>query len=399
MTRSCTLLLPLFCLAMCTPPDVSDTWLSKVGGPHVGPKPAGLWLDSRRTTDGNLAVRNFQGQVDSLRTRLEANPDDDSIRRMLAERLLARTPFLGTFDDFDEVERLTALSAEPAVDDVMLRASFLSAVHRFEESSVLLDRAEALGAPAHLLEQERLVIALALGDNPDELVPRAEAIAEASSLHGPLMIVASVYAGAGRFDDADAMFQRAMEEYRGVSPFTMAWVAFTRGVMWGEAADRPDLAEVLYREAVRRLPAYVVASVHLSELADDDEAVRLLESVLDTGDPEPAARLSERVRGERKDELVARARARYEHLLSTHRHAFLDHGAEFYLIAGEPETALQLASENLEHRKNGRAYVVAMGAAAEAGQRERLCRLVTEAQPLAARHPVLAAEIEDAGCD
>ena len=49
----------------------------------------------------------------------------------------------------------------------------------------------------------RLVIALALGDNPDELVPRAEAIAEASSLHGPLMIVASVYAGAGRFDDAD----------------------------------------------------------------------------------------------------------------------------------------------------------------------------------------------------
>lgn len=383
-------------LIACTP-DVAGSWSAKAGAAR--PKLADLWMDGRRTTRPAVATRNFQGHIDALRERAAANPNDAATRRMLAEQLLTRTRFLGTFDDFDEVDRLTELGEEPTADDVMARASFLGAVHRFQEARALLDHAERLGAPAHQLERSRVVISLAVGDEPSQLVERAEALAAASPVYGPLTVLASVYAGAGRFEDADSTYRRALEAYRDVSPFALAWVSFTRGVMWGEAADRQDLAEALYRDAIRRLPQYVVANVHLSELADDDEAVRLLEGVLDTGDPEPAARLSERVEGARKTELVDRARARYEHLLSHHRQAFLDHGAEFYLIAGESETALELATENVQHRRNARAYVVAIGAAREADERETTCRLVTEAQPLAARHPVLAAEIEGVGCD
>lgn len=379
-------------LAICacsSHPDVGG--FVKSGGPEVGPKPAELWVDSRRTTEPDVAVRNLNGQIEALRNRMSASPAP-ATRRLLAKQLLSRTPFLGTFDDFDEADGLTTLSETPTSDDLIARAGFLSAVHRFAEARELLERAEASGATSSELEPSRLVIQLALGEELS--VGRAEALAQSPS-YSTLTLLASVYAALGRYQDADDTYRRALESHRDVSPFAIAWVSFTRGVMWGEAADRPDLAEILYRDAVRRLPQYVVANVHLSELAEDDEAIRLLERVLETGDPEPAARLSDRVHGERKTELVARARARYEHLLSTHRQAFLDHGAEFYLIAGEPETALQLATENLDHRRNARAYVVAIGAAGEANQRDTLCRLVGEARPLAQRHPVLAAEIDE----
>jgi len=54
--------------------------------------------------------------------------------------------------------------------------------------------------------------------------------------------------------------------YRDVSPFPIAYVAFQRGVMWAELANAPERALPLYREAVERLPGYVVANVHLAEL-------------------------------------------------------------------------------------------------------------------------------------
>lgn len=373
----------------------SPPWETKVGGPSVGPKLEELWLDTRRTTEPDIALRNFAGSIEATRARLEQQPTDIATKRRLADQLLSRVPFLGTFDDFDEVDRLTVLSAEPDAQDVLSRASFMSAVHRFGEARELLDRAEGLRAAPHHLERARIVIDLAVGEHPDALVSRAEAMVEASPLYGTLTVLASVYGAAGRFDDADATYRRALEAYRDVSPLTLAWVSFTRGVMWGEAADRGDLAEVLYRDALRRLPQYVVANVHLSELVDDEEAVRLLESVVETGDPEPAARLSERVEDERQRELVERARQRYEELLGRHRGAFLDHAAEFFLIAGEPARAVELASENIEVRRNPRAYVVGIAAAAEAADREKLCRWLRDALPMRQRHPVLSAASDE----
>lgn len=374
-----------------------------VGFPQAGkqgsPKPSDLEIDARRATPSETAVRNFESGIEGTRRVLATRPDDQALRARLVETLLARTVFFGTFDDFDEVDRLTTLGDSPSADDHMQRASFLSSVHRFEEASAQLDLAAAGGAPAHVIERMRLVIELALGRSPTDLLPRAEALAEASPAYGQRTLLASVLAAAGRYDDADAMYELAMREHRDVSPFPLAWVAFTRGVMWGEAADRPDLARPLYEEAVRRLPQYVVANVHLSELEEDEGAIARLERFVETGDPEPAARLSERVEGERKETLLARSRARYEELLSKHHHAFLDHGAEFYMIAGEPARALELAQENVAIRKNGRAYVVAIDAAREAGQTDTLCGLAREAEPLRSRHRVLDAllrEVADA---
>ena len=59
----------------------------------------------------------------------------------------------------------------------------------------------------------------------------------------------------------------ALATYRDVSPFPLAWIAFQRGVMWAEMADRPDLARPLYEEAVRR----VVRQVAMEEVGKKPE--------------------------------------------------------------------------------------------------------------------------------
>ena len=359
------------------------------------PSPAEVALDTRVTTRSDIAVRNFQARVEALREQQRRAPQDLALRATLVEHLLARATFLGTFDDFDEADTLSRGREGP--EGALLRASFLSAVHRFEEARAKLAEAARLGAPEHLVERARLVVDLAVGEDPAGLLPRARTLTAASESYAHWTVLASVLAALGRYEQADATYLRALSIYRDTSPFPLAWVSFTRGVMWGEAAGRPDRARVLYADAVARLPDYVVANVHLSELEEPEQARARLEGVLASGDPEPSARLAQRLDGPRRAALFARARARYESLLSRHREAFLDHASEFYAMVGEPQRALELALENLTVRRNGRAYVVALRAAEAAGEQATVCRLVDEAAPLRTRHRVLdalAAELE-----
>src|SRR5690606_26382190 len=114
--------------------------------------------------------------------------------------------------------------------------------------------------------------------------------------------------------------------YGDVSPLPVAWVAFQRGVMWAEQADRRDLGCALYGEGTRRLPAYVVANVHLAEIereASPSRAIARLGSILASGDPEPAGLLGEILLAEgdpaEAAPLIAQAEARYDELLAKHR--------------------------------------------------------------------------------
>jgi hypothetical protein len=170
--------------------------------------------------------------------------------------------------------------------------------------------------------------------------------------------------------------------------------------MWGEAADRPDLALVLYRDAVARLPQYVVANVHLSELEQATSAISRLEAIAPTaGDPEPTGRLAEllaEANPDRADQLRDEAIARYETLLSRHEEAFLDHGAEFFAgPGGDPQRALDMALRNLALRPVPRSYIVAVEAAFAAEEDETACELIESSAPLQARHRVLASLAAD----
>jgi tetratricopeptide (TPR) repeat protein len=144
----------------------------------------------------------------------------------------------------------------------------------------------------------------------------------------------------------------------------------------------------MYAEALRQVPSYVPANLHLAELearrGDTADAVAHLERiVVISRDPESLALLGSLHRRNGDSALgtreVEQARARFEELLQRHPLAFADHAAEFYMDAGaDPERALHWARINLLARETRRAYTLAIRAAQAAGR-------IEEARDLQAR--------------
>ena len=83
-----------------------------------------------RTTSPDIAVANLNGQIDALTRQVEIAPTNVAIRESLVGLLMARTQYLGTFDDFDTafatVEEALEMELAPARIAV-LHASLLSA--------------------------------------------------------------------------------------------------------------------------------------------------------------------------------------------------------------------------------------------------------------------------------
>ncbi|MEM7607103.1 MAG: hypothetical protein AAF411_17255 [Myxococcota bacterium] len=384
------------------PSAASEAPSAELAEPEAPQAPAVDFGFDARTSRGATALRNLDAQLDVAQT-----PEQK------VALLLTRARYTGSYDDFAEAERLARAAVEAEPDERSAHATMASvhsALHRFEEAGASLDRADALSEPGRHA-RERIVLELALGRVNFDLEIRARRLVETRRVYETLTTLASVVAARGRFAEADMLYIEATRSLRDVSPFPIAYVLFARGVMWAEMANQPEKARPLYEEAVRRLPQYVVANVHLSELEvesnDQAQALQRLESVLDTGDPEPAGSLAELL-AESEDEadkaraveLTERAKARYDVLLERHRLAFADHGAEFFMGPGDDaERALELAEANLRSRPTPRAAAVAIDAAVAAEQGARACEIAAEHAALRAHHPVfdeVASEVE--GC-
>jgi hypothetical protein len=156
---------------------------------------------------------------------------------------------------------------------------------------------------------------------------------------------------------------------------------------------------------VRLLPQYVVGNVHLAELelgfgqrAQAEQRLRWI--ARQTEDPEPWARLGELLLAAQPEdaegrEFIARARRRYEQLLSQQRSAFLDHGAEFFLGPGaDAARAIELSRDNLLLRQTGRAYQLALQAALAAGDDQLFCQYLSAALTAARANRNLSALID-----
>lgn len=350
--------------------------------PNVGPIAIEIGY-TKATTNGDVAANNLRAQADSLEQQLSRQPESLSIRLTLVDTLLMRTQFLGLYQDFEralELAEETSLLHPESDAAKQSLARVLGAVHRFDEAieitrtlpDTLENRARKAGyAAAKGLDYEAN---LAVKQMAFERKASFQTITDLAHAQSTL----------GNFDAADQLYLKALAVYRDVSPFPVAWVMFQRGLMWAEQADQAEKALILYREAVSRLPTYVVASVHLAELEDEigrrDEALRLLANVLDqTQDPEPAGFLAELLpqsEAELASQLVERATNTYERLLSKHRAAFADHGSEFFSGPGsDVERGLSLALFNLERRDTDRAYKVAIEAAVNADEIALACEL------------------------
>jgi len=377
-------------------------WAAEEGPVRVGAFYEPVEIDTERvSTPGDLAADNLSSQIAGRLAFLDRRPDDLAIRGQVVGLLLSRAHYTGSYSDFDAALALAEGSVARFPDrseSFAQRAAALGALHLFGEAATDVERAEAASplAGGDRFEGSRVVHAIALGEPLDDALEWASDRADAFPSYETLSDLASVEAALGLYEDADAHYRESLAHYRDVSPFPLAFVSFQRGVMWAEMADAPELAVPLYREAVRRLPRYVVANVHLAELeanllGEPARAIARLEGLVGTAsdprvqDPEPLGLLGEILevegRGAESRAYVEAARAMYEDLLSRHPEAFADHGAEFFAGPGaDPARAVRLSQDNLDVRPNPRAFIVAIEAALAAEDEGTLCATVARAR-------------------
>jgi tetratricopeptide (TPR) repeat protein len=312
------------------------------------------------TTSGAIAIANLDHQI--------AQRGDDAAA---VDLLLARARFLGDDRALDRAVAATERPAETA-DALLGRARARAAVHRFADALADAEAAERAGARRASVGALRAGVLVATGRAAD-VVPELECLEALRPGFAARSALAGAYAAAGRFEEADALYARALADLDTTTPFPYAWVHFARGVLWAEEAHDPVRGEAEYRRALEYLPEFAAAGVHLAELeaarGDLASAIPRLERIVArSAEPEALALLgalhvrtgeTERGRGE-----IERARRRFESLLARHPLAFADHAAEFYLGPGaDPGRAEVLAGQNLANRPTARAAALARRAA------------------------------------
>jgi tetratricopeptide (TPR) repeat protein len=271
-----------------------------------------------------------------------------------------------------------------------MQAQVASIVHRFADARHLLARAENSGTLPADVSQVLLNVDQACGANLGKVLDERREAARIFGRTEDLVALGALLADLREFDDADRTYRQALEAYRDVSPFPVAWVCFQLGMLWGELVPEPQTARAApwYRTAIDCLPSYTKARVHLAEIysssgrANDAEA--LLIPAISSGDPEVRWRLADVLASQKRyaeaEVHMQAAQFGFEALLERHLLAFADHGAEFYAGSGNNwHRGLDLARVNLANRQTLRAFEQAHDIAVNAGDTEAASRILAEA--------------------
>lgn len=342
-----------------------------------------LLIESPCATDGGLFVCNLESTLDHSWFTFHSHPERPGILDAILDSESIRSQFFGDYSSLDRLVSLSGylLQSKPDMAGSHLFAAQVnSARHLFADAEQNLGRAEALGADEHAMSRIQLSIDQALGKNLElVLEQRLRNVANKNSIENRIPLGA-LLADLGQHDEANDVYIQALTTYADLSPIGLAWACFQLGFLWGEVVDEPDLekAAYFYAKAVNYLPGYTHATVHWAEIEMEngklDQARELLNSVIESGDPEAKWRMSELLAKEGKtqasEKALLAAEHMYEDLLSRHELAFCDHASEFYLGSGnKPERALKLALANFKNRSTIRAYELVIDAADAAGDR------------------------------
>jgi len=354
---------------------------------------AELVLERVAATAGDIAAINLESARQRSWNRFWRAPEQPGIAELIVEQEQLTAQFTGDLAAFDRLEMLAndLAQREPeSVRSALVAAQVACSTHRFAHARQSLAVAVVRGASAEVTDRLALTIDQATGtDLSIVLAARRERSTRPGHWQERIPLGA-LLADLGDFAEAERTYLHALRTYPDVSPFSLAWVSFQLGVLWGESATvlQPERAAKWYRTAIDYLPGYVKARVHLAEICLDQghatEARALLEPVLASGDPEVAWRLGDIAQavGDSAEAMLqlAAARTGFESLLAIHPLAFADHGAEFYLGSGDdPARALELARLNLANRPTLRAFEQACSAAQAAGDANAAARLRREA--------------------
>ncbi len=342
-----------------------------------------------RTTNASIAVRNIDTKIREVSKQLERDPKNVVVMHTLLALHLIRSSRLGKISDLDVVVAL----GERAVRDshrqkqaLLVRASAHSAVHRFADALLDLDKAESLGVSTYKTELSRAAILIGLGRYDEGLAIIQARRSKQGDSFETLFAEGMALAHMGRYERADKLFEGALGKFRSVTPFPVAQLEFERGAMWDRAGDAKR-AQKYYRAAVERLPQFAHAAGHLVYKLPHGEAVTLVKQLIESSDdPEYVGALGYLMN--KKDpgsgaEHVQTAKGLYATLMKKHALAFADHAGWFYvLIAHDYERAVEVAEMNLDNRATPEAFELMLAALVGARQGTEACEVADRAVAL-----------------
>jgi tetratricopeptide (TPR) repeat protein len=345
-------------------------------------------------TDGDIAVNNLESARRHSWSRFWRDPLRPGIAECIVEQEQLTAPFVGDMGALDRLDSLVQCLDRVEAESprtTLIRAQIASMGHRFAEAKRYLDEIGDCGELSEDANRLSLSIDQACGIDLEAALEARRWMAAKSRRLEDLVPLAALHADLREFDEADRIYQCALREYQGTSPFAVAWVCFQLGVLWGELIPeaQSSRAEYWYQKAIEYLPCYVKARVHLAEIylrhGRVKEAEALLLAAIPSGDPEVHWRLADvlaqRGRFADAEAQMQIARSGFEALLEKHVLAFADHGAEFYSGSGNDDRrAFELASINLANRPTLRAFEQAYEAAVAAGESERAAKIVAAAE-------------------
>jgi tetratricopeptide (TPR) repeat protein len=345
-------------------------------------------------TDGDIAVNNLESARRHSWSRFWRDPLRPGIAECIVEQEQLTAPFVGDMGALDRLDSLVQCLDRVEAESprtTLIRAQIASMGHRFAEAKRYLDEIGDWGELSEDANRLSLSINQACGIDLEAALEARRWMAAKSRRLEDLVPLAALHADLREFDEADRIYQCALREYQGTSPFAVAWVCFQLGVLWGELIPeaQSSRAEYWYQKAIEYLPCYVKARVHLAEIylrhGRVKEAEALLLAAIPSGDPEVHWRLADvlaqRGRFADAEAQMQIARSGFEALLEKHVLAFADHGAEFYSGSGNDDRrAFELASINLVNRPTLRAFEQAYEAAVAAGESERAAKIVAAAE-------------------
>jgi tetratricopeptide (TPR) repeat protein len=240
-----------------------------------------------RTTNGVIALRNLDAQIESLEALDASGRLAIRERGDLIDLLALRAQLLGRLEDAERARSLSERLVSDAPDEGLAwlcRARTRGTVHRFADALTDLDQAARLGSPPESLNAERVLVLHYLGRS-DEALELARTDANRQPSFTSLATLAVLHAERDEPTAAESCFAEAVARYRRISPFPLALLDVQRGRMWLRQADHTR-ARSWFVAALKRVPGMEPAEGYLTEIDTVIDAARPREPALDVDLPQ-----------------------------------------------------------------------------------------------------------------
>jgi tetratricopeptide (TPR) repeat protein len=307
-------------------------------------------------------------RIEGHRKVAENNPRSSLAWGRVAELYLTRARLSGNYDDYAQAEAMITKGFEVgAANDFgpfMVRARLNYTLHRLDRIDADFERSTRLPTQDGKEVYGRELFAANLAFQRGQY-QRAEELLVALVERMPALSALSSLAlyrwKAGQFDEAEALYRRALAVYDGAETEPEAWLHLQLGLM---DLDRGRYDEALahYREGEALITGFWLIEEHIAEIltlqGKTEEAKAMYLAIIErTGNPEFMDSMAEihQAAGETAEaaQWLAKATEKFEAQLQRFPEAAYGHALEHFLAHGDdPAKALDMARKNHALRPN-----------------------------------------------